>query len=134
MKRPNVQSSRRGMSTVELAVILPVLILMLFGIIEFGTVFFVHHKMVLAARDAARHVAVRGHTPAEAEAMALGRLETIGATFDVTVSEIPALPAGETDVNVTIEVPQNQVAFGIASGVLGDGVIRSQVTMRKEYQ
>jgi Flp pilus assembly protein TadG len=134
MKRPNVRSSRRGVSTVELALVMPVLVLMLFGIIEFGTMFFVHHKMVLAARDAARFVAVRGHTPAQAEALALSQLADIGATFDVTVSEIPTLPAGETDVSVAIEVPQDQIAFGIASSLLGNGMLRSEVTMRKEYQ
>ncbi|MBZ0258666.1 pilus assembly protein, partial [bacterium] len=44
----------RGSATVEFALVLPILMLLLFGIIEFGRVLSVQHLLNTAAREGAR--------------------------------------------------------------------------------
>ena len=121
---------RRGLATLELAVILPLFVLLVFGLIEFGMVFYVRHHMVHAARDAARHLATEGATGAEARAVALNRLAPINASFSVAIT-VPPPAASGGDVTVAITVPRNEVSLGIA-GIAGATDVRTQVTMRKE--
>lgn len=45
---------RKGVEVVELAIVLPVLVLILMGIIEFGRAFQVAHDLTTAAREGAR--------------------------------------------------------------------------------
>lgn len=53
-KRLDLRSQRRGVEIVELAIVLPVLVLMVLGIIEFGRAFQVAHDFTTAAREGAR--------------------------------------------------------------------------------
>lgn len=52
-------SNKKGQSLVEFALILPVLLLLLLGIVEFGLAFNAHVTLVHAAREGARYGAVR---------------------------------------------------------------------------
>lgn len=49
---------RRGQSTVELALTLPVLLLLVLGIVDFGRVFLAANVISHASRDAARHASL----------------------------------------------------------------------------
>ena len=49
---------RRGASAVEFALVLPLLMVLLTGIIQFGWVFFIQFSMENAAREGARQLAV----------------------------------------------------------------------------
>jgi Flp pilus assembly protein TadG len=49
--------SERGASAVEFAIIFPVLILIVFGIIDFGYAFFVRNSIIAAMREGARTAA-----------------------------------------------------------------------------
>lgn len=48
---------RRGTAIVEAAIVLPVMILLLFGLIEIGRALMEHHTLTRSVRDAARYVA-----------------------------------------------------------------------------
>lgn len=65
--------SERGASVVEFALVLPVFLLLLFGIVQYGTIFLVRNQMTEAASDAAR-VAVSSATLAAAESTATAAL------------------------------------------------------------
>jgi len=54
---------RRGATLVEFALVLPVLILFLFGIMEYARYLMVQHVVQNAARDAARWAVVRSSSP-----------------------------------------------------------------------
>ena len=93
----------RGAAMVEFAVILPVLLMVLFGIIEFGLAISKAHTIQAAAHEAARVAAVAGST---AEVTARAELvlgESVGS--GLTISG----PCGASDtlrlVEVTIRVP-----------------------------
>ena len=55
-----VTSRRRGQSTVELALTLPVLLLLVLGIVDFGRVFLAANVITHASNDASRTAAVQG--------------------------------------------------------------------------
>jgi Flp pilus assembly protein TadG len=51
---------QKGSAMVEFAVVVVLLLVMLFGIIEFGRALYTYHFLSNAARDATRYAAVRG--------------------------------------------------------------------------
>lgn len=52
--RSDGQPDERGASAVEFAIILPLFLLFLFGIVQYGTIFLVRNQMTEAVSDAAR--------------------------------------------------------------------------------
>jgi len=61
-------SVRRATAAVEMAVVTPFLLTLLFGIIEFGWVFSVRQALVTAAREGARTAALPGSEVADVQA------------------------------------------------------------------
>ncbi len=130
LREERVQSNRRGVAAVELALILPVLLTVVFGVIQYGMVIHTRHTMVYAAREAARSYAVGESDVDEAEAMALDRLANSSFSYTITVTE-PA--EGENNVTVSISLPMAEAAI---ISYLGDwlfsGDIDATVVMRVE--
>jgi hypothetical protein len=128
MKRSSDPTRRRGVAIIEMAIVLPLLLLLLLGGLDFGLQYHVRHCMVNAGREAARVLAVRNGTEAEATTAAMNELAGIGATFTIT---FPApSPPGSPDVIVRISVPQADVSLGMFGSP--GGTIEIQSTMRKE--
>lgn len=85
----------------EFALVLPILVLILFGVIEFGGVYNAQLMVTSAAREAARSMTVHG-VVADAEAVAIDAAIGIDpGDLDVTVS--PAACAAGTDITVTVD-------------------------------
>lgn len=119
----------RGIAAIEMAILSPFLILILFGIIEVGSVFFVRHNMFQAAREAARALAVGSASATEAENLARDRLADVHATFDVSTAD--ADPGD--DVSVEISTTLDQAALGDVLGLFSSGSsLQARVLMRKE--
>lgn len=99
--------SERGATAVEFAIILPLLLMLVFGITEFGRAYQARLTVTHAAREGVRVLAVTDDQPA-AEAAALAAATGIDQT-DVTITATPCfagLPATvEVAYPVTIEVP-----------------------------
>lgn len=64
------QRSCRGQSMVEFALVLPILLLLVGGIIQLGVVIATSHTLIQVARDTARFAATRNYTPCNAAAVA----------------------------------------------------------------
>ncbi len=124
--------SEEGVAAVELAFVLPVLLMLMIGIIDLSSLFFLRNNMVTIARDSARALAVGAVTTAEAEKLAEENLVNWNATFTVTATE--PLNPDDTDVVVTISVPMAEAApIGLVFDLTGlDGTLQTQVTMRQE--
>ncbi|MGB4589581.1 MAG: TadE/TadG family type IV pilus assembly protein [Clostridiaceae bacterium] len=60
MDRRNIIRNEKGQGLVEFALVLPVLLLILLGIVEFGWLFNAKITMTSAAREAARVYAIKG--------------------------------------------------------------------------
>jgi Flp pilus assembly protein TadG len=124
----------RGAAAVEFALVLPLLVGVLFGIIQFGALFFLHNNMVNAAREAARKMAVgEATTNAQAQTVATTYLASWGLTFTATATGAGAV-AG-TDQVVTITVPMKSASLIDVIGLFSPSsnpLLRATVTMRKE--
>ena len=119
---------RRGAAAVELAIVLPVLLLILLGVIQFGNIMYTQHMMVYAAREVARGYAMGETTVAEAKARALELLSTGNTSeFKVVITETGAVPS---DVTVTIDLPMAEAAIIDLPHGLIDGLVSARVTMR----
>jgi Flp pilus assembly pilin Flp len=120
----------RGVSAVEFAMVAPVLIALLLGIIQYGSIFLVQMRMNDTARDTARRLSVGDlRTPSEGEAFARAQLADWPAAFDV-VAAMPTPP--DRDIAVTITVPMSDAAILNVVSIGLDGDMRSEIHMMME--
>ena len=121
--------SERGAAAVEFALIVPLLIVLVLGIVEFGRAFQVQATLAAAAREGARVLALQGDKAAvEAAVQSASSSLNPGVTSGgITVS--PALcegaPAG-TNATVTVDYPMPFLTgfFGTAIDLSAEGVMR----------
>ncbi len=143
------ESRRRGVAAAEMAVVAPVLVLILGGIIQFGALFFLHNNMVNAAREAARALAVKKVTVAgstscstappvgTAEELACNHLSSWGSMNFTLAACNPTVPgancaAGSSDVTMAITVPLSGAALWDTLGLFQTGNLEARVIMREE--
>ena len=99
-KRPATWHER-GAALVEFAIILPILLTLVFGIIEFGRAYEVKVQLTGGVREGARALAL-GKTPAQANQAVIDAtpgLNLGSATFSNT-----SCPAGGADGNATVKI------------------------------
>lgn len=77
MKR-RLGKRRRGGAAVEMAVVTPLLLTLLFGIIEYGWAFAVKQSLVTAAREGARVASMPGSTDGEITARVADYMQPLG--------------------------------------------------------
>jgi Flp pilus assembly protein TadG len=96
--------SSRGVSAVEFALVLPILLILLLGIVDYGWVFFVRLTMTNAAREGARTGVTGDAGSASADAVAAARayLTTAGLSGVVTATT-PSNADPRVAVTVTVD-------------------------------
>jgi Flp pilus assembly protein TadG len=123
--------ARRGQSLVEFALVLPVFLLLLIGIAEFGRAWMTRNILTGAAREAVRIAAVQGNT-----ASALSRANAILASAGISGASVNVFddgaPYGSCQVTVTYNFPITVAGFlpGFGGSVFP---LSSSTTMRKEF-
>jgi len=130
--KPRRAARRRGAAVVEFAVVLPLLLTVLFGIIEYGWVFMVRQTLQTAAREGCRLAVLQ--TSVSPYTNVLERVSNVMAPtgltgYAVTMSHATASNPVET---VTVTVPYNDVS--LMGGFFGthDYDLGGTCTMRKE--
>ena len=118
--------SERGVAAIEFAIVVPFVLLVLAGIIQFGFVLFLQSHVADVARDTARRVAVGEFEQAEAVQFAQDSLLNWGVTYTVVVT----LP--DPDVVVQISLPMSQAALIDLLGVFQSSTLSATVTARGE--
>ncbi|MDT0276222.1 TadE/TadG family type IV pilus assembly protein [Blastococcus goldschmidtiae] len=125
----------RGASAVEFAFIVPLLLVLIIGIVEFGHAFQVQGTLSAAAREGVRAMALR-NDPVDARAVARNAAASLdpGITdaqiaieiVDGTGTTCPATGAGNTAVRLTITYPKPYLTgfFGSEIELTGTGVMR----------
>lgn len=116
-------SNEAGAALVEFAIITPLLLLLVFGIIEFGRAYNTQNTLTHAAREGAREYAIT-QDPIAGEAAAVDAATSLkSADITVTLSACdPGQPA-----SVTLEYPFDlQIAFFPVSSftMQSEGVMR----------
>ncbi len=115
-----------GIAAVEFAVIAPVVLTLLAGILQFGFVLFIENHMADVARDAARRFAVGESNQPETVEYAQDTLLNWGVTYTVTVTP------DVNDVIVLVSLPRSSVAIIDMLGLFQSGALTTSVTMLTE--
>lgn len=108
-RRLSFRSDERGAAIVEFAIIFPVLIVLLFGVIDFGRAFFVRNNLIAAAREGARAGAV--YTNPCTDATILAALRARVRNYLVPLGGTPP-----TDGQIIVTTP-GACAGGVATNV-----------------
>lgn len=131
--RARGERGREGAIAIEFALIAPVLLLILFGIIEFGSVMYVRHVMFFAAREAARsYVTGTSATTSAAVDVAKTALSDGNAAGDFSVSATASgLGTDSGLITVTISTPMSDAALvnALPNNLLGDSNLTASATM-----
>ena len=125
--------AKSGAAALEFALVVPILLTLLFAIIQFGSVVFVQNNMVNAAREGARRIAAADVTSGEATTMMQNMLGNWNLPFTYNIA-LPN-PANPADRNVVVTVSVPAIDARIVSyppGLFGSGNLVAQVTMRQE--
>ncbi len=158
--RPRIEAVRRfarcneGISSVEFAIILPVLVLFLFSIITFASVLYIHVNMENAAREAVRRLAVADNVactaaggttaPCTGATVVCGGPITGGTVEDYACTyladwpinfQVEAEPAACPDLTVTVTVrlpDASTAALGDVFGFFDGRTLTAEVYMREE--
>ena len=134
MPRTPHQSNRRfGLAIVELAVTLPVFVLILLGTIEATSMIFLEQSLRIAAYEGARIALVPGSDASNVEAgckLILDARHVKGATVTITPNDFASQPYGTPiTVRVTAGCAENSV---ISPWFYVDKSLDSDVTMMLE--
>ncbi len=120
----------RAAAVVEMAVVLPILLTILFGIIEFGWTFMVYQSVTNAAREGCRVAVLEGSTDEDIDARVAEYLSLVGmANYTVDIEHATDDDPTET---VIVRVPYSSVS--LLGGYFGptDFDLTGKACMRKE--
>ena len=147
-KRPSPSQSyarsfrRRGAATVEFAIIAPLFLLLLAGIIEFGQAFRIEHAISVASRRGVRSAIVNGATTAQVEQTVKTQLvQTLGVNeADVTVEVAVNGSAGASvseaeegdEVSVTASIPYSKAGAGFFANMFSTSTLSETCPMEHE--
>jgi hypothetical protein len=122
---------RDGAAAVEFAFILPILLLLFSGIVQFGSIMFLENHMTNVARETSRRVAVGELAQDDAKKSAQQALINWGVTYEVLITPSSA-GGGNDDITVAISLPMADAALMDVLGVFQSGNLIATVTMRQE--
>jgi len=123
---------RRGAEIIEMAFVLPILILLSMGIIEFGRGMIVEEIITNAAREGARRAVVAGASDAAVYQTVDNYLADAGISgFTRTVTPSVTTAAKGSPLTVNVSVPYTSVHWGVLIW-LDDNTLEASAVMRKE--
>ncbi len=129
----HLRGRQGGMAGLEFALVLPIFMMILFGIVEFGTAFYKQQILTSAVREAARHAIIATDPrPAEAEvrAQAYAYLDEVG--LDASLSTVTVTGAGGVSgqpLRVTIQYP---TSFAFLANFLPAGAVTNLTMLSSE--
>jgi hypothetical protein len=144
--------SRHGAAAVEMAIVLPLFLTLIFGIIEFGRAMMVQQILVNTAREAARRAVIPGATDQQVHLIIKDYMTAAGiseyeAHFELDGSRHPFdadstsgdqyahlinYAPSRTKVGVDLSVLHSDVAWGPMYLLAGERRLSASVIMRKE--
>jgi len=145
--RPRPRHRRRAGAVLETFLVLPILLVLAFGTVEFGWYFFVKHNMQGAAREGARSAITSDATntkvnTAVQNALTAAGLQNSGYTVTTNPVDVSTAPAGQ-QITVTVQCLWSQVGSGLrpmglisttktANNVTTPRYVTGATVMRKE--
>ena len=127
-------TGKAGGAAVEFALISPVLLLLVAGVVEGGLLLYTWGNMEHVARQAARAAAIGSVTAAQAETFVETKMaESIGSpTATATVNFVTGATPMEDEVVVQVTVPGGELSSLLPFGLFRLASLSSTVTMHHE--
>ncbi len=126
-------TSDSGAAGVEFALIVPVFVIIVTGIIQFGAIFFLQSNMTNAAREAARALAVgQISTESQAQDVVDDTLVNWGVTFTVTTTDPDPNDPNDNEFTVLITAPMSEAALIDYLGIFGGRTLSASAAVREE--
>ena len=131
--RPLRAARRRGAAATEFAIVAPVFLLLVIGILELGRALMVQQVLINASRVGARQAVTLGATAGAVQTAVedyTANVAVPGVTVDV--SPDPASAVAGDPITVTASVPFNAVSWLPSPWFLGGKTLTASSRMRKE--
>ena len=150
MRGPRIRRNRKGQALIEFALVLPILLLVVVGMLEFARAWNLHQVMTDAVREGARRAVLANDWPVDSVYAPMWRyMEQAGylaihASMGVCNAEPPnpncgstARPAAESNFKVHNELMTVSLSFPYRIWILGGGagraiIMKSSLTVRNE--
>ena len=124
---PRVGNDRRGVLTVEFAIVAPLIFLLFLGGLELTALNFARQTAGNASYEAARKLIIPGGTVAQAQAEGLRQMSIVGLGTGATCTVVNAA----TTATATVSVPATNVSWGLMRFCAGYNITQ-QCTLTKE--
>jgi len=129
----SVRKRRRGAAAVEFAIVLPVFVILVFGMIEYGRMVMVQQVITNASREGARKAVLDGATTSSVQSAVTTYLTNAAVHGGSTaVSPDPTAAASGDPVTVTVSIPFSAVSWLPSPMYLGGKTLSASTTMRRE--
>lgn len=127
---------RRGAAATEMALVLPMFIAIVVGMLEFSQAFMAKQAVTAAAQDACRVAILDGSTLTSVQSKAQVALSAAGiGPTAATITTNPTDPSSggyDTPVSVTVSVPYSAVSSVTTWFLPANTTLSATVTMRRE--
>ena len=126
--------SRRGAAVVEFAVVAPILILLIMGMIECGRMIMVQQILTNASREGARRAVLEAADVGEVNSVVneyLASTSVTGASVTIDPTSLSTLGFGDR-VTVTISVPFDDVSWLPVPKFFGENELSATTVMNAE--
>jgi Flp pilus assembly protein TadG len=130
-------ASERGSQLIEMALVLPVMLLLLAGIVDMGFLFKDYQVVTNAAREGARMAALPGWTTDQITGrvnsyLAAGGLAGTATTTVTNVTIVTDAGTGRSigGTRVTVELPHTYMVIGPISQLIQGASVANTVTLR----
>jgi Flp pilus assembly protein TadG len=129
--------SSRGAELVELALVLPLLLMLVAGIVDFAFMFQAFEVITNAAREGARIRVLPGYTTADAQARVASYVSAAGLTTVTPTTTVTAVTlangGGGAPTSTAYQVDVTYVySFRLLSPLLSNVTLRARSVMRSE--
>jgi Flp pilus assembly protein TadG len=129
----DLRHKRRGAAVVEMAVVTPLLLLILFGIMEFGWVFMMEQTITNATREAARVGILQGATHTDIQNRFTQAMAPTGIAVTGDMLTIVDPTTADPTLTVRVSMPYSKVSIlGNFLGLNQSRMIGSSCSMRAE--
>lgn len=122
-----VKADRRGVLTVEFAIVAPLIFLLFLGGLELTALNFARQTAGNASYEAARKLIIPGGTVAQAQAEGLRQMNIVGLGTGATCTVVN----GSSTVTATVAVPATNVSWGLMRFCAGYSITQT-CTLTKE--
>lgn len=131
------RKSRRGVATTELAVCLPILMIIIVGVNEVCSALYLKEQVTIAAYEGSRIGVQRGSTNDMVTGYIIGFLEERGINYNedsVVQISTPSFQNAETMEHVTTTVQVPIAGNSLTGTFFNSQDVQASVAMRKEFK